>query len=587
MPRRKADNTFVRWLLIAGVVAFVAVADWMADGIGPRLVLGSATLQLSSEPAGARVLLDGEAIGETPLRYRDVRPGSAAVRFEHRFHDAVVRRITVARDDVRRIHIDFPPSAGTLEIVSNPRGAQLRIVGKPLDAIAPIVLSDYPAGAYDITATLAGRQPETQSVEVLPRQATTVSFELERLRVGEVFVDLAPRDAQLEIVGVDERYRPSMTLPLGAYEFRARRHGYGSQSFSLDVRRGRNRHAVRLERLYGTLDLTVQPAAAIVEVSYQQAGEWSTSRYQSAPLRIPAGPVEIRARAVGYRNYQQRLTLTAKILHYAIELVPFDIQPGRRFRDALASGGQGPLLAIIPAGVFRMGSEDDSADERPVRTVTVSQPFAMGVFEVTQAEFDRQPAADALAMKKPIPTPSLPVPADMPAQHPVTDVPWREAQGYVDWLSRETGYRYRLPSEAEWEYAARAGSASRYYFGDDPSALCAYENIADATLATRYRKYSTAACSDDTLGLAPVGQFKANAFGLHDMLGNAEEWVADCWHNNYRGAPATAQARVGNCASRVVRGGTWDSAPDAVTVSYRSLSSGANDSRGFRVVREL
>ena len=134
---------------------------------------------------------------------------------------------------------------------------------------------------------------------------------------------------------------------------------------------------------------------------------------------------------------------------------------------------------------------------------------------------------------------------------------------------------------------ARAGSRTRYPFGDDPRELCRHANVADQTLAARYRKYSTAACDDGVLGVGPVGRLQANAFGVHDMLGNAEEWVADCWRRNYSGADGTPRPYDGNCSAYAVRGGAWDSAPEEATVSFRSFSTGAGPARGFRIVREL
>ena len=120
-----------------------------------------------------------------------------------------------------------------------------------------------------------------------------------------------------------------MTLPVGVHELRAHREGYAPKTFSVKVLRGRNSGAVRLERLHGTLALDVQPASAMVEVSYEQGSDRSTVAYESAALRIPTGPVEITASAVGYRNYRQRLTLPAKTLSHAVRLVRFDVTPRR------------------------------------------------------------------------------------------------------------------------------------------------------------------------------------------------------------------------------------------------------------------
>ena len=156
-------------------------------------------------------------------------------------------------------------------------------------------------------------------------------------------------------------------------------------------------------------------------------------------------------------------------------------------------------------------------------------------------------------------------------------------------MSRETSYTYRLPSEAEWEYAARAGTPTPYYFGSDPERLCEYENVGDQAMRTQFQKDTVASCNDGVIRLAPVGNFKPNPFGLFDMLGNVHEWVADCWHRNHEGAPSTAKARTSICNTpgHVVRGGDWFAAPADARVSFRNVGTKASDSLGFRVVREL
>ena len=584
---RPPETKALRWVLIACLLCLVIVADWFAGGVGPRIVLGSATVNLTSVPDNAGVLLNGEHVGATPLRYEDVRPGAVVVRFEHRFHEAVAMRIHLARGERRDVHVEFPAAVGVLEIVSNPRGAVLAIDGQNLADAAPVVLAHYPTGAYEVSASIAHRQTKTQTVEVLPNARTEVAFELERLPAGEVFLDLSPGDAEIEIVGVDAPYHHGVRLPRGVHAFRVRRAGYATQEFKLPVRFGRNQRAVRLTRLQTRLSLAAEPADAIVEVSYDAGGGWRNIRY-TGPLTVPMGLATVTARAIGFRNYSRQLTLRERSHSHTIRMSPFNVQPGRRFRDALKSGGTGPDLVIIEAGVFQMGSLTGSADERPVHQVTITQPFAISVFEVTHGEYDRFRGVDVAALKNPVEgRPALPVPADVLARHPVTDLTWPDTEEYVVWLSRETGYRYRLPSEAEWEYVARAGSTTRYPFGDDPDDACTYANIADQTLADNYRKYSTVACNDGALGIAPVGGFRANDFGVHDMLGNAEEWVADCWRGNYSGSDGTSRPANGYCTARAVRGGAWDSAPEDATPSFRSFSTDANRARGFRVVREL
>ena len=572
MARPQVDNKKLRWALIAVLAVFIVMADWYADGVGPRLVLGSATFNLTSNPDKARVLIDGEAVGRTPLREVRVRPGERVVRLEHRFHDAVAQRLETGRGEVRDVHIDFPPVAGSLEIVSNPRGAELVVNGEKLEDVSPVLLSPFPTGAHEVSATIHGRQLKTRIAEVLPRQQTDVSFELERVAMSELYVSRSPGNVKLEVDG--EPYEPGMTLPIGTYKLRAASPGYEPKELSVELVAGRNEPAIRLVRLQGSLSLAIEPRDATIEVSYPDGGNWRTVSYRDG-MAIPTGPVRLRASAVGHRRYEHRLTMQAKPLRHAIRLEKYNIEPGRRFRDTLADGGEGPLLVIVPTGTFRMGSDAGSIDERPVRSVSVSVPFAIAVHETTRGDYVRF---------KPSEAPD----DDTEARLPITGVSWPGAQDYVEWLSEQTGNRYRLPSEAEWEYAARAGTDSRFYFGNDAEQFCGHANIADATFLVQYVKDGTTDCSDDNLRTAAVGTFKPNAFGIHDMLGNVEEWVADCWHDDYRGAPSSQQSRTGGrCAARVIRGGAWDSIPEEATVSYRSSSNRGSGTRGFRVVREL
>ena len=206
---------------------------------------------------------------------------------------------------------------------------------------------------------------------------------------------------------------------------------------------------------------------------------------------------------------------------------------------------QCPEMVVVPAGRFRMGdlSGDGVSNEQPVHDVTVS-PFAAGKYEVTFGEWDACVAGGGCTHR----------PADSGwgrGTRPVIDVSWDDTQAYVRWLSRETGKPYRLLSEAEWEYVARAGSTTKYWWG----------NEADHDHAN-YGKdeccEGMAAGADRWVNTSPVGSFKANAFGLFDTVGNVFEWVEDCWNKHYNGAPADGSAWMsGDCDRHVLRGGSW------------------------------
>jgi formylglycine-generating enzyme required for sulfatase activity len=174
--------------------------------------------------------------------------------------------------------------------------------------------------------------------------------------------------------------------------------------------------------------------------------------------------------------------------------------------------------------------------------------------------------------------------------HPVVCVNWNDAKAYVRWLSQKTGKDYRLPTEAEWEYAARAGNTTPRYWGSDNAVACRNANVADATAAAAEgldpaRNFS---CTDGYVYTAPVAQFQANAFGLNDMLGNVWEWTEDCYNTSYDGAPSNGSAWLtGDCSRRMLRGGSWSNLPRNVRSAGRDggNSTGRAYFNGFRVAR--
>ena len=251
--------------------------------------------------------------------------------------------------------------------------------------------------------------------------------------------------------------------------------------------------------------------------------------------------------------------------------------PPSVFRDRMKSGASGPEVVTIPAGRYRMGAivGGGDTDEKPVHWVTIERPFAMGRFEVTFAEYDL--FCEATGREKPKDGRRyFPFSRWGRDNKPVMNVTWADAVAYTEWLSAETGRRYRLPSEAEWEYAARGGTEDRYWWGFGVG-----ENRANCK-----------GCGSkwDNKETAPVGSFKPNSFGLYDTAGNVWEWCQDTWHESYDGAPANGSAWVtGGDDRRVQRGGSLGSKPRYVRSSARGR--GNPDSRyvylGFRVVREM
>ena len=176
--------------------------------------------------------------------------------------------------------------------------------------------------------------------------------------------------------------------------------------------------------------------------------------------------------------------------------------------------------------------------------------------------------------------------------HPVVCISWNDAQAFIIWLNQITDQHYRLPTEAEWEYAARAGTTTKYSFGNNSEYLCEFANGYDLSggRLNMFPGFKFSDCDDGYVYTAPVGKFKANYFGLFDMHGNVFEWVEDCWHENYLGAPTDGSAWLENadCDLRTRRGASWDYEPDwmVITIRYREPRNHSYHNRGFRLAAD-
>jgi formylglycine-generating enzyme required for sulfatase activity len=223
-------------------------------------------------------------------------------------------------------------------------------------------------------------------------------------------------------------------------------------------------------------------------------------------------------------------------------------------------------MVVVPAGTFTMGAKIDYA--APPHSVKIGKPFSIGRYEVTFAEWDACVSEKGCKSR----------PTDRGwgrNRNPVINVSWLDAKEFAAWLSQKTGQKYRLPTEAEWEYAGRANTQSAYWWGAD--------------VGTR-----RANCQDCGTGqpqrTQPVGSFPPNAFGLYDTSGNVAEWVEDCWNPSFQGAPADGSAWAsGQCQLRVLRGGAFDSSSTYIGAAarFRYDHDVPYSANGFRLVREL
>ena len=338
-----------------------------------------------------------------------------------------------------------------------------------------------------------------------------------------------------------------------------------------------------------------EPTSHLVSPSARRGSKVAESRVEKVPAP------RRRSRAV-WLLCGMAVAVSA-FLYFAIVEGKAGPRAGDRFRDC----PECPEMVVLPAGSYRMGSpsyeQGRQEDEGPVHEVTIAAPFAIGVYEVTVAEFGRfvdETGYSAGSSCWTYEDGEVQDRADrgwrnpgfgQGGRHPVTCVSWNDAQAYAGWLSQETGEEYRLPSESEWEYAARAGTSTARPWGEGESGQCRHANGADASAKDRYSSWSgSVACRDGHVHTAPAGSFAANGWGLHDMLGNVWEWTEDCWNDSYAGAPSDGSVwEYGNCAERVLRGGSWIIRPSYLRAAYRlrDTSGIRYGSSGFRVARTL
>jgi len=263
-----------------------------------------------------------------------------------------------------------------------------------------------------------------------------------------------------------------------------------------------------------------------------------------------------------------------------------------------------PAMVVLPGGRFKQGSlraeNGSTAFETPLHWVAIGPSVSMSSNAVTVDDFQQFIMDTGWDMRgcdtydgdwKHRPDNSWKNPGfSQTGTHPVTCVSWNDAKAYARWLSTRTGHSYRLPSASEWEYAARAGGEAVQPWSANGSGACATANVADASAGQRYPGWAVFGCNDGFVYTAPVGSFKANSFGLNDMLGNVFQWTEDCWHADYGGAPIDGSARRdGDCSEHELRGGSWFSTPAYVRANYRNhfAADYRTSSVGIRLVRDV
>ncbi len=326
------------------------------------------------------------------------------------------------------------------------------------------------------------------------------------------------------------------------------------------------------EQLAQQLDQT--RAEAVSESAVRETGESESQKrteventpYTDAVRRQQELTAETKRQVMAERDAQTQGKAAEHLLRAEAE------GKNKVSADQSTMNSESPEMVVIRFGAFEMGSSKNDPDayhnEFPQHKVVFRKPFAIGKYEVTFDEYDL--FAKATGRRRP---------GDLGwgrGTRPVIDVSWDDAMAYARWLSKQTGARYRLPSESEWEYIARARTTSNYWMGDD--------------IGRNQANCKGCGSKWDSRQTAPVGSFNANKFGLYDTAGNVWEWVQDCWHDGYYGVPADGSARKEpKCAQRVIRGGSWTNFPRYTRSAHRSwyFQDYRNYYIGFRLARDL
>ena len=335
-----------------------------------------------------------------------------------------------------------------------------------------------------------------------------------------------------------------------------------------------------------TFSLTVRPTPSDANVYIMNI----VPRYQDG-MMLEKGAYDVKVVKSGYKTYRETITLSEDRVY------PVKLEPDSQDQPQKDHGTHiEPAMAYIKPGSFQMGSNDGDSDEKPVHRVAIQKGFYLGRTEVTVGEFRKFINATGHRTDGGcyVYTGSWEKRSDASWRdpkysqnddHSVVCVSHEDSQAYTKWLSHKTGKRYRLPSEAEWEYAARAGTTTKWSFGDSDDQICGYGNLADTNTDFSWKT----SCNDGHARTAPIGSYKMNPWGMYDMHGNVWEWCADWYTDRYSNTPRDgSENKNGNQKYRILRGGSWYYVPNFLRSANRNRGrpSYRGGGSGFRLARD-
>ena len=530
-----------------------------------------ALLLFDSVPSGAEVWLGDIKAGTTPYQNLQLSSGqNLNITLKAQDYRDLQVALTLQPGSNTPKAFQLVPAFGSLSITSEPSGADVYISGE-LVGQTPYSSSRLASAKYLVDIRKPLYLPlSNQTIAIEDGQLAEHSYKLQP-NFGDLSVASEPSAATITLeANGREVYRGTTPIALqlepATYILSASKSGYAQRRFEVKIARGQrtsiSKEQLQLRQLLGTAIISSEPASpgARVLIDGKDLG--------AVPLitELPVGSYEVTIKA-------DKLSGTAQlqIRDGEQQTLVVELAQGGSAGDVIQDCPQCPQMVYIPAGSFRMGDIQGGgdSDEKPVHRVSV-QAFLMSVTEVTFAQWDACVAAGGCSRK--------PDDGDWGrGSRPVINVSWKDiTEQYIPWLNKKTGTQYRLPTEAEWEYAARAGSETKYSWGN----------------GIGNNKANCDGCGSrwDDSQTAPVGSFAANAFGLYDMHGNVWEWTQDCWNGSYQGAPSDGTAWLsGNCDWRVLRGGSWSFLPNYLRSANRDSNNagGRYYGYGFRLARTL
>jgi formylglycine-generating enzyme required for sulfatase activity len=517
------------------------------------------TVTIRSEPKGATIFLNGVDKGKTDKQLF-LYPGLYTIKWTLPDYLDIEQQIELKENTDNIFTTKMIKNTGFISWSVTPSDAVMKVNGQVVTERS----LERPPGTYTLTAEKSGYLPFSEIITLERGKTVTKNVMLEK-STGSLTWTVNPAGAKVLINREDYSNRTAAELAPGRYLVELSAEGYDPQTETVELKRNETlRKTWVLTMQTGSIQVLVEPIDAKLSLFRNNVlvQSWTGAKILK---NLQVGEYILKAELNGYETWSKTLTLAKE----KTETLDITLKPAPMgasvTRNATASAGAtytnsiGMEFVLIPAGTFQMGSNDGEDDEKPVHSVTISKPFYLGKYEVTQREWKAVMGSNPSYYKG--------------DNRPVERVSWDDVQEFIKKLNaKEGGDKYRLPTEAEWEYACRAGSTTRWYFGDNENQLGDYA-------------WYKANSGNET---KPVGQKKPNAFGLYDMHGNVWEWCQDWYSKDYYGSsPKTDPTGPSSGSNRVRRGGSWGGTATIARAALRGTDfpDYRYGNLGFRLLR--